>query len=215
MDRVRLGIAGVGNIAELNAKGYLGDERCEVVAVSDLRFDKAQAAGERWGVPEAFPSLSAMLGGSELDAVEILTPTHLHHEHVLEALRAGLHVSCQKPLTNTVAEARELAAAADEAGRFLRVTECFYHYPPLVKARRLVAEGAIGDPIGLRVKTVCGHAESAFEVGLDIEGYLWRLDNRSPGGHVFDDMVHKFAMVPWLVGKTVTRVHAVMGREDL
>lgn len=215
MDRVRLGIAGIGNIAPLNVPGYLADERCEVVALADPRLDKAEQFAGRWGVPRCYGGLDELLADDGIDAVELLTPTYLHHEHVLAALAAGKHVSCQKPLANTVAEARELAAAAEEAGRFLRVSECYYHYPPLARAREIVASGAIGEPIGLRIKTVCGHAESEFEVGLEIEGYLWRLDRRSPGGHAFDDMVHKFAMAEWLVGQPVTRVRAVMRREDL
>jgi predicted dehydrogenase len=215
LDRVRLGLVGVGNIAPLNVVGYLEDGRCDLVAVADPRIEKARGAAKAWGAERAYPSLEELLADDEIDAVEILTPTHLHHEHVLAALRAGKHVSCQKPFTNTVAESRELAAAAAEAGTYLRVSECFYHYPPLVRAKELVESGVIGDPIGLRIKTVCGRTESPFEIGLEVEGYLWRLDARSPGGHLFDDMIHKFAMVPWLVGKTVTSVRAVVGREDL
>ncbi len=215
MERIGLGIVGIGNIAGLSAAGYLADPRCDVVALCDTRIDKARATAAEWDVRSVYGDLEDLLADERVDAVEILTPTHLHYDHVLAALRAGKHVSCQKPLTNTVAEARRLAAAAEEAGRFLRVTECCYHYPPLVRAREIVRSGELGDPIGLRIKTVCGHADSDFEAALEIEGYLWRLDNRSPGGHLFDDMIHKFAMAPWLVGQQVTRVHAVMGREDL
>lgn len=215
MDRIRLGIAGIGNVAPLNVPGYLAEERCEVVALCEPRLDKAAAFASSWGIPSVYPGLDEMLAEAELDAVEILTPTYLHREHVLAALAAGKHVSCQKPLANTVGEARELAAAAEAACRYLRVSECYQHYPPLVRAREIVASGAIGDPIGLRIKTVCGRADSEFEKGLEIEGYLWRLDARSPGGHAFDDMVHKFALAEWLVGMPVTRVRAVMRREDL
>lgn len=214
MDRVRVGIAGIGNVAELNVRGYAIDERCDLVAFASPRSDKAEALAAEHGVPRCYNSLDEMLASEELDAVEILTPTHLHHEHVLAALAAGLHVSCQKPLTNAVGESRELAAAATAAGKFLRVTECFYHYPPLLRAREIVRSGAIGDPIGLRIKTVVGHADSAFEHSHEIEGYLWRLDDRSPGGHLFDDMIHKMAVADWLLDEPVTRVRAVMGRED-
>jgi predicted dehydrogenase len=215
MDRVRLGVVGAGNIAPLNVPGYLADERCEVVALCEPRVDKAEALAAEWGIPRHYERLEDLLGDDDVDAVEILTPTHLHHAHSLAALEAGKHVSCQKPLTNTVGQARELAAAARSARRYLRVSECYCYYPPLVRAREIVASGAIGEPIGLRIKTVCGHAGSDFEMGLDVHGFFWRLDARSPGGHMFDDMVHKFAMAEWLVDQPVTRVRAVMRREDL
>jgi predicted dehydrogenase len=214
VDRLRVGIAGIGNVATLNVAGYAGYEPCDLVAFASPGLDKAKALAETVGVETCFASLEEMLEQADLDAVELLTPTYLHHEHVLAALDAGLHVSCQKPLCNTVGEARELAAAAERSGKFLRVTECFYHYPPLVRAKEILASGAIGDPIGLRIKTVVGHADSAFEHSHEIEGYLWRLDTRSPGGHLFDDMIHKLAMAEWLVDLPVTRVRAVMGRED-
>ncbi len=57
-----------------------------------------------------------MLGDADIDAVEILTPTHLHHEHVLAALRAGKHVSVQKPVTNSVDEARDLGRVGVRCG---------------------------------------------------------------------------------------------------
>ena len=146
IDRPRIGIVGAGNIATLNVAGYLDDERCEVVAVCDPVEGRAAAAAEAWGVPAAYTDLDAMLADPDIDAVEILTPTHLHHDHVLAAAAAGKHVSCQKPLANSVSEARAMAAAADEAGTILRVSECYRHYPPLELAKRLIAEGAIGQP---------------------------------------------------------------------
>lgn len=214
MDRLRVGIAGIGNVAPLNVAGYAGYEPCELVAFASPRLDKAEALAEKYGVKACFESLDEMLAQAELDAVEILTPTYMHHEHVLAALASGVHVSCQKPLTNTVGESRDLVTAAAQANRFLRVSECFYHYPPLLRAKEILASGAIGDPVGLRIKTVVGHADSEFEHSHDIEGYLWRLDGRSPGGHTFDDMIHKLAMAEWLVDQPVTRLRAVMGRED-
>ena len=146
IDHPRIGIVGAGNIASLNVAGYLEDERCQVAAVCDPVEGRAAAAAERWGAPASYTDLDAMLADPDIDAVEILTPTNLHHDHVLAALAAGKHVSCQKPLANSVTEARAMAAAAEEAGLILRVSECFRHYPPLEQAKRLIAEGAIGKP---------------------------------------------------------------------
>ena len=151
----------------------------------------------------------------DIDAVEILTPTHLHHDHVLAALAAGKHVSCQKPLANSVTEARAMAAAAEEAGLILRVSECFRHYPPLELAKRLIAEGAIGQPEPLRMKTVVGQTDSAFQAGL--RGRRLRLADdlgTSPGGHLFDDMIHKYAVALWLFDQDIVSVQAVVRRRD-
>ncbi len=214
VERVRLGIVGTGNIADMNVAGYLEHPKCDVVAVCDVDEATARSAAERWGSPSVYTDLDRMLDDTNLDAVEILTPTHLHHEHVLEALNAGKHVSVQKPVTNSVEEARSLGKAATDAGLTLRISECFVHYPPLELAKRLVSEGVIGRPTGIRIKTVVGQTDSAFQANLRPEGYGWRLDSRSPGGHLFDDMVHKFAMAMWLVNQDITSVQAVVKRRD-
>ena len=213
-DVVRIGIVGAGNIASMNVAGYLADPRCAVVAVCDPREGRAEEVAAEWGVPRAYTELDALLADPDVDAVEILTPTNLHHDHVLAALAAGKHVSCQKPLANSVSQAREMARAADEAGLILRVSECFRHYPPLELARRLIVEGAIGKPTHLRSRTVVGQTESSFQAGLDFEGYKWRMTNESPGGHLFDDMIHKYAVALWLLDQDIVSVQAVVRRRD-
>ncbi len=207
-----MGIVGTGNIADLNVAGYLDHPRSEVVAVCDPREDKARAKAAKWGVDRVYARLGDLLADDDVDAVEILTPTHLHAEHVLAAVAAGKHVSCQKPIANTVKDARRMAEAAQQARVVLRVSECFVHYPPLVKAKEIVASGAIGAPTMIRIKTVVGDTDSEFQAGLDGDGYMWRFDEHSPGGHLFDDMVHKYAMALWLLDQDVRNVQAVVRR---
>ena len=215
MDRVRLGIIGIGNIAPLNAAGYLQDDRCDVVALCDPREDKVREMASRWDVPTVYTRLDEMLANDEIDAVEVLTPTHLHKEHVLAAIAAGKHVSCQKPIANSVADGIEMTEAARRAGVVFRVSECFFHYAPLVKAKELIASGAIGAPTMLRVKTVVGTTNTEFQSHLEPQGYVWRFNAQSPGGHLFDDNVHKYAAALWLLDQDVKSVQAVVRQAPL
>src|SRR5579863_6810106 len=215
MDRVRLGIVGAGNVSTLNVPGYLEHPACDVVALCDPRLGVARTRAALWGIPKVYAALDELLADDEIDAVEILTPTYLHVEHVLAAAAAGKHVSCQKPIATSVAEARRMIAGCDAAGVRFRVTENCCYYPPLVRMRELIAAGAIGTPTILRIKTVVGDTESAFQEALQPEGYLWRFDSRSPGGHLFDDVMHKYAMALWLVGESVRSVQAVVRKGRL
>jgi predicted dehydrogenase len=210
MDKVRVGVVGVGNIATLNVPGYLAHERAEVVALCDPRPDVLERRSREWGVGSCYRVLDDMLADDTVDAVEILSPTPLHVEHVLAAVAAGKHVSCQKPIANSVADARRMANAAREASVLFRVTEHCCHYPPLQKARDLVRSGAIGRPTVVRIKTVVGRTDSVFQANLDPSGYGWRFDAQSPGGHLFDDVMHKYAMALWLVDADVRSVQAVV-----
>jgi len=215
VEKIRLGVLGAGNIAAMNVKGYLEDPRCEVVAVCDTDEGFGRQAAQEWGGATYYDKLDAMLGDASIDAVEVLTPTHLHHDHVIAALEAGKHVSVQKPVANNVEDARAMQAAAERSGKTLRISECFVHYPPLELAKKLVADGAIGRPTGLRIRTLVGQTTSPFQAALRPEGYGWRLDTRSPGGHLFDDNVHKYAMALWLLDLDITSVQAVVRRRDL
>src|ERR1700734_1130383 len=204
MDKIRLGVVGAGNIAVMNVKGYREDPRCDIVAVCDTDEEIGRLAAKEWGGAAYYADLDAMLADASIDAVEVLTPTHLHHDHVVACLEAGKHVSVQKPVANSVEDALEMQAVAARVGRTLRISECFVHYPPLELAKRLVADGAIGTPTSLRIRTLVGQTSSDFQAALRPEGYGWRLDKRSAGGDLFDDMVHKYAMALWLLDMDIT-----------
>ncbi|MGH9078945.1 MAG: Gfo/Idh/MocA family protein [Acidimicrobiales bacterium] len=212
--RPQIGIVGAGNIASLNVHGYLADPRCDVAAVCDPFEGRAAEAAEAWGADRSYTSLGGLLADPDLDAVEILTPTHLHRDHVLAAAAAGKHVSCQKPIANTVSDALVMEKAAADAGVILRISECFRHYPPLEKAKQLIGQGAIGAPTHARLRTVVGQTDSAFQTGLQADGYTWRMNNNSPGGHLFDDMIHKYAVALWLFDQDIVSVQAVVRRRD-
>jgi predicted dehydrogenase len=215
MDKVRVGIVGVGNIATLNVPGYLNHEHCELVALCDPRPDVLERRQQEWNVARGFGTIDELLACDDVDAVEILSPTPLHAEHTIRALEGGKHVSCQKPIANTVSEARQMLDAARASGKIFRITEHCCHYPPLEKARELIRSGIIGEPTVIRIKTVVGRTDSEFQENLDPAGYSWRFNNQSPGGHLFDDVMHKYAMALWLVDDNVKTVQAVVRQGPL
>ena len=106
MDRVRLAIVGCGSISSLNAAGYLEHEACDVVALCDPDLERCRRRAREWGLePKLYRRYDEVLADPDVDAVELLTPTHLHAAQSVAALEAGKHVSCQKPMAATVAEA--------------------------------------------------------------------------------------------------------------
>ena len=70
-----------------------------------------------WGVERGYTDVDQLLADDEIDAVEVLSPTPLHAQHMIAALQAGKHVSCQKPIANDVGDARKMMAAASEPER--------------------------------------------------------------------------------------------------
>ena len=203
MDRVRLAIVGCGNIAQLNAPGYLQHPRCDVVALCDPQTQRAERRAREWGItPRVYADLKQVLDDDSVDAVELLTPTWLHADQIVAALAAGKHVSCQKPLATTMAEADRIAAAVARARTTFRVTENFLYYPPILKAKELLDAGAIGTPSLVRIHTTRVQHITGGGMELDPDAMVWRRDaGRNPGGPLYDDGVHKYATAVLWIGR--------------
>jgi predicted dehydrogenase len=202
MDRVRLAIVGCGNICQLNAPGYLEHERCDVVALCDTDRARAERRAREWGlIPRIYTDYGKLLEDDGVDALELLTPTYLHAEQIVAALAAGKHVSCQKPISISVAEADRVAEAVSKARTTFRVTENFLYYPPIVKAKELLDAGAIGEPSLVRIHTTRVRDIVGGAMELDPDALVWRRDpGRNPGGALYDDGVHKYATAMYWIG---------------
>ncbi|HUT52718.1 MAG TPA: Gfo/Idh/MocA family oxidoreductase [bacterium] len=199
MDKVRMGIIGGGRISDLNILGYLDHPRCRVVAACDINEDIARRRMKEWGADRYYTDYRKLLADPEIDAVEILSPHRLHHPMVIEAARAGKHVSVQKPMCVTLREAEEMTAACRSAGVKFKVFENFVFYPPYVKARELMAAGEIGEPLSINIKL--GSGMGGWWVPL--KTWLWRINWEECGGGpaVYDDGFHKLSLARWFFGE--------------
>ncbi len=208
LERVHVGIIGCGRIAGLHALGYRDHPRAEIIAVCDRDADLAQHARAEWGASKAYHDYAQLLADPDINAVEILLPHHLHREVAIAALQAGKHVSLQKPPTLTLRDLDTVHEAAMDAGRRLRVFENFMYYPPHVKARELVQEGAIGEPLSVRIKTAAGRFDDGWRVPMTSQA--WRMNPETCGGGptCFDHGYHCYNMGRFFIPEPVERVHA-------
>jgi predicted dehydrogenase len=212
MSPVRAAIVGCGRISDLHQLGYRqpgGDAR--IVAVCDLSRRLAQQKARAWGVEKVFVDYAQLLADPGVDLVELLVPHHLHADMTVAACRAGKHVSVQKPMALSAAEADRMIAAAAQAGVVLRVFENFVFYPPHVRAKEMIEAGEIGEPQMLRLHVSTGKSKTAWKVPLS--AWAWRFDPARGGGDplVFDHGYHLFSLAHHLMGD-VARVYAWMDR---
>lgn len=206
--QVRVGLIGCGRISTLHAPGYLDHPRAQLLAVCDQDVAVANARAREWGIQRVYSDYGRLLDDPDIDAVEILLPHHLHKQATLAALRAGKHVSLQKPPVLTLGDLAELYKAAQSAERRLRVFENFMYYPPHIKARELVQAGAIGEPLSVRIKTAAGRFDDGWQV--PISSQAWRMDPDTCGGGptCFDHGYHCYNMARFFIREPVERVHA-------
>jgi predicted dehydrogenase len=207
MPPLRVAIVGCGRIADLHVLGYHGRADATLVAVCDSRRDLAESRARAWGAHKVYTDYAALLGDPQVDLVELLVPHHLHATMTLAACRAGKHVSVQKPMAITIAEADQMISAARQAGVVLRIYENFVFYPPHVRMKEMIDAGEIGEPQMIRLHVSTGKSVTAWKVPL--RAWLWRFQQRKSGGGplVFDHGYHLFSLAHYLMGD-VKRVYA-------
>lgn len=200
MKPIGVAIVGCGRISDLHQLGYRGRTDARIVAVCDTRKSRAAARAKAWGVDRVYTDYARLLEDRDVDAVELLTPHHLHCPMTVEACRAGKHVSVQKPMALSAAEADRMIEAARAAGVVLRVYETFVCYEPAVRARAMIDAGEIGEVRAVRMHVSTGTGSTGWKVPLS--AWLWRFDEKQCGGGplVFDHGYHLFSLGTYLGG---------------
>jgi predicted dehydrogenase len=207
MNTIRVAIVGCGRISDLHQIGYRGRTDAKIVAVCDTNKAHAKRKAKEWGVEKVYTDYTQVLGDKAVDVVELLTPHHLHCSMTVQAAEAGKHVSVQKPMALSAAEADKMIAAAHKAGVLLRVYETFVYYAPAMRAKQMIETGEIGEVCAIRMHVNSGTSDTSWKVPLT--AWLWRFNEKQCGGGplVFDHGYHLFSLGYYL-GGPVEKVHA-------
>jgi predicted dehydrogenase len=189
------------------------NSECEIVALCDTLPGRAAAKAREWGIsPKIYTDFNNIISDANVDAVELLTPTPLHSDQIIKALNAGKHVSCQKPLTSSISEAKRIKETVLKSKTLFRITENFLYYPPILKAKELIDAGEIGEPSLIRIRTIRGKSPSE-PIG-DTDRFVLRQDSSlNPGGNLYDDGWHKYATAVSWVGK-IEKVTSIVTKTD-
>jgi len=198
-EKLKVGMIGVGDITPLHYTGYKDFGAAELCTLCDLNGKLLEARKREWGVARTTTDYREILRDPEIDLVEVNTPHDTHARLVVEALEAGKHVACQKPMSTSLREGEAMIAAAARGPGRLRVLENFVFYPPYVKARELMEAGEIGEVLSIRFKLGSSTYGSRW---VPIRTNLWRLpeSDKGMGWSVFDDGYHKLSMAIHLLG---------------
>jgi UDP-N-acetylglucosamine 3-dehydrogenase len=151
--KLKVGIVGCGAVAvKRHIPGFIRLKKNVILqAACDKNEKLAKEAAREYGIPKTYQSLSQMLSAEKLDIVDICTPPQIHAPLAIEALEHGCHILLEKPMALTTADCDRMLRASRKYRRKLCIVHNVLFHPPLVKARKLVAEGAIGDFIGMRI----------------------------------------------------------------
>jgi len=183
-------VIGIGDITRKRVlPAVLAEPRSRLYAL--LTRSPAKAAA----YPGAFVfiDLDEALRDPAIDAVYVASPVAFHAAHSIASLRAGKHVLCEKPVALDFAQAESMAEAAHESGRLLDIAYYRRFYPKLLRAKQLIAEGAIGQPVLV---------EANYHGWLESPDRAWLKDpGLAGGGPLYDVGSHRIDACNFLFGQ--------------
>ena len=204
MKTLGIGIAGYGFIGKVHTLSYLNlpyyydpvPAKLKMVGVYSRTIENAKKGIEQAGFEFATADYRDLLERKDIDIINICTPNSYHKEIIIEALRAGKHVNCEKPLALDLSEAKEILAEASSHPELIsQVTFEYRHQPAMMRAKKLIEEGLLGRVYSVRA----AYLHSGY---IDPNRPMsWRLEKKySGGGALYDLASHIIDLVRFLLG---------------
>ena len=200
MKHLRWGLIGAGNIAVKFARGLNSTEEATALAIGSRRLDKAQQFAEAQKIERAYGSYDEVLADSEVDAVYLALPNHLHAEWSIKSAQAGKHILCEKPVTMNAAELEQVLEVVKAQDVFFMEAFMYRCHPQWQKVREILAAGSIGE---VRVL----HSAFAFDMGENFENT--RMSNPMGGGGLLDVGSYCVSFARLIAGEEPEEVRAV------
>jgi predicted dehydrogenase len=192
---VRVGVVGTSWWSDaMYLPALQNHPEAEVVAVCGRDYQRLKEFAEHWNVPNTYTDWRAMLDSGRLEAVIIATPNDTHYPITMSALDYGLHILCEKPLSLTYAQAKEMADSADAKGVVNMVPFTYRYMPTTRYIKQLIDAGYIGTPYHLNMRYYAGYGRESK--------YDWRFDNSIAGAGVVGDLgSHWLHVARWIFGE--------------
>lgn len=198
--RVRIGIIGTSWFSDLmHLPNLQSHPNAETVAICGRNRNRAEEMADKYEIPRVFTDYREMIEKAELHGLIIVVPDDLHYTITMDALDAGLHVLCEKPMALNAGQCREMYEKAEAAGVTNMVYFTWRWLPQYRYLKDLVDEGYVGDPFHCIFRYVSGY-------GRDVQ-YGWRFDSKRSNGIIGDIGSHMIDFARWFIGE-ITGVYA-------
>jgi UDP-N-acetyl-2-amino-2-deoxyglucuronate dehydrogenase len=199
---LRVGLIGAGVVANVHLQALADTTAVEVVGIYDQDQARAGALATAHNVGRVYKSWDELLGDEAVECVGVLLPHDLHERYTIEALAAGKHVVCEKPLGQTIGEMDRMLRAAADAGRTLLPVHNRVYSHAVERLHDIVSSGQVGEVILAQT--------TGFE-GPDTVGVRpWLATKRGGGGVLIAQAVHPAYVLRWMLGD-VARVSCLFG----
>ena len=190
MEKIKVGMIGAGNIANTHLDAYKKVPEVEVVCACDIDSERLKLTCDKYGI-KGYNSVTEMLANEKLDAADVCVWNCNHAKCTIEALDAGLHVMCEKPMAYNTREAEEMKAAAERNGKLLVIGFVTRFADETRIVKDFIDKDYLGDIYYAKAQYVRRHGNPGG----------WFADSsRSGGGPVIDLGVHVIDRARYLMG---------------
>jgi predicted dehydrogenase len=203
MKKYRLGLIGLGEVAEVHLEAYKNIEGIEVVAGAELRKDRLRQLANKWKI-EGYTSYEEMLRKEHLDIVCVLTPARAHREVMEKTADYGVHVLCEKPLAVTLADAEAMIEACKRKKVKLCYGASYRFLPACRKAKEIIDKGLLGN---LSLLMECFVGGRGIQHWQDLGPGHYPEGGPGGGGMgLIDHGIHLVDLFLWYTGNSVEYV---------
>jgi UDP-N-acetylglucosamine 3-dehydrogenase len=194
MDRLRIGVIGLGWFGEIHCETIVGVASLELTALCTRTPDRLAALAGKFGVAKTFTNYHDLLADPEIDAVSICTMWDQHTEPAIAALESGKHVFLEKPIASTVADARSILAASKRSKGILSIGHIVRFNPRYRMAKQAIEAGRIGKIVAMSSRRNIPAA--------------WTTTILEKIGPIVGDAIHDTDIMLWYTGDRITSVYA-------
>lgn len=194
MSKLRVGIIGCGVMGQNHLKCYSCMPEVHVVGVSDINEPMVRELSRKYNT-KPFARYQDLLD-MDLDAVSIVVPTTLHRQVAMDAIAAGVHLLVEKPIADTVDNAREIVQAARQKNLKLLAGHTERFNPAVAKLKEIIDQGILGEIASISSRRVGPYTPRTYDVGV-----------------ILDLGTHDIDIISYLYKERVREVYAIAGRQ--
>ena len=194
MDRLRIGVIGLGWFGEIHCETIVGVPNLELAALCTRKPERLASLADKFGVKKTYRDYRDMLEDKDIDAVSIVTMWDQHTDPTIAALEAGKHVFLEKPMASTAADCNRIIAAAKKAKGILQIGHICRFNPRYRMAKQAIEAGRIGEIVALSSRRNIPAA--------------WTPEILDKIGPIVGDAIHDTDLMLWFTGDRVASVYA-------
>ena len=198
MKKISFGIIGYGKIGSRHENKIHENIYCKLVSICDI--NKSRLKEIKNSNIKVYSVYNHMLNNNDIDVVSICTPNYLHSKMTIDALNAGKHVICEKPMSLSVVDCKKMIEASQRNNRHLFIVKQNRYNPPVNAVKKLLDENRLGNIINIAINCYWNRNRDYYYYSD------WKGIKSKDGGSLFTQFSHFIDLMYWFAGD-VKSVH--------